>query len=235
MAEIIVPVNGGMFDSTEIVESDGGFPRGNKAVDSAFFAKMISCFYRDGVLGGDSFVPGAGGGLSLKISGGVAWIRGYMAWQKSDTLITLAAGNSYTVALRVDVTAGEFKLIATTDADYVPENSENIADLVLAEVKIPSGATALDGDMITDTRGDGTKCGYVTSVVDALGTVETAQNANMLGGAAADAYLKKSGGAMSGNLRAAADSSGMSVVRNIGYGTVLPDSLADGDLFILLS
>lgn len=33
MAEITLPVYGGMFDSTEVVETVGGFPRGDKAVD----------------------------------------------------------------------------------------------------------------------------------------------------------------------------------------------------------
>ncbi len=42
MAIISAPVYGGMFDSTSVEETVGGFPRGNKAVDSAFFAKLIS-------------------------------------------------------------------------------------------------------------------------------------------------------------------------------------------------
>jgi len=49
MAEIIIPVNGGMFDSTRIIETVEGFPRGDKAVNAEFFAKMISCFYKDGM------------------------------------------------------------------------------------------------------------------------------------------------------------------------------------------
>ena len=43
-------IDGGMFDSTSVVETVDGFPRGDKAVDAAFFARMLRCFYRDGVL-----------------------------------------------------------------------------------------------------------------------------------------------------------------------------------------
>ena len=52
---------------------------------------------------------------------------------------------------------------------------------------------------------------------------------------AADAYLKRSGGVLTGSLTAAKDSTGKMTVRNIVYGTALPDTLGEGDLFILLA
>lgn len=227
MAEIIIPIEGGMFDSTEIVETADGYPRGNKAVDSSFFARMIACFYKDGVWGGESYLAVPQENLSLKVGAGIAWIRGYMAWQKTDTVLTLESGHSYTVVLRLDTLAGEFNLVAKegitplTDDEYVKE-------IPIAEVNIPVAAEVLTEKMITDKRD------AVTSTVDALETVETAENANMLGGVSPEGYLKTSGGSMNGELRAKSDGSGMSVVRNIGYGTELPETMAEGDLFILL-
>lgn len=235
MTEIIVPINGGMFDSTEVVETVNGFPRGNKAVNAAFFAKMISCFYKDGLFGENSFVPSAAGGMTVKIGGGIGWINGYMAWQENDTLITLQPGGVYAIVLRLDTAAGQFSIIAGNMNGDFPQKSENIVDLTLAEVTVQSTVTAVTDEMIRDTRGDSAKCGFVTSAIDALSTVETAQNANTLGGILPDEFMKKSGGTMSGRLRAAADTSGISAVRNIGYGTSLPSSLENGDLFILLS
>ena len=234
MAEIIVPVNGGMFDSTEIIETVGGFPRGNKAVDAAFFAKMISCFYKDGVWRESSFVPSAKNGMTIKIGGGIAWIRGYMAWQENETALTLASGTNYAITLRLNIAEGQFYIFATTQPNTVPQRTENVVDLVLAEVSIPAGAVEITGDMITDTRGDTAKCGYVSSAVEVLDIIDNAQNANMLGGEAADKYLKKSGGSMTGPLRAASVAGGASAVRNIGYGYTVPETLADGDLFILI-
>ena len=237
MSDITTPIYGGMFDSTSVEETVNGFPRGNKAVDSAFFAKLISCFYSDGVFTGGSYdstgfkiVPG--GGLTIRANPGIAWIRGYMAWQKEAAALTLTPGFSYSVVLRLNIPAGEFSLCATTTA---PEDSDSIKDIVLAEIVIGSDAAAITEDMISDTRGDSTKCGYVTSTLDALSTIALAENAAMLGGFAASDYLLKSGGVMTGKLSAAPESTGISAVRNISYGTSVPDSLAPGEIFIQLS
>ncbi|MBE6541056.1 MAG: hypothetical protein E7672_01250 [Ruminococcaceae bacterium] len=234
MADIIAEVYGGMFDSTSVEETAGGFPRGNKAVDSSFFAKMISCFYKDGIFGDDSFKITPDAGLSVKISAGIAWIRGYMAWQRSDTILTLADGGTYAIVLRLNTATGEFNLIGTENISGVPQNTNNIKDLVLAYVAIPSSTVALSESMITDKRHDSTVCGVVTSTVDALGYVANAENANMLGGQSAEDFLQKSGGTMRGTLKAASDTLGAQVVRNIGYGSSVPASLEEGELFILV-
>ena len=161
---------------------------------------------------------------------GIGWIRGYMAWQKEALTLTLTPG-TWSIFLRLNLAAGEFTVTASEGS---PVNSDVIRDLVLAEIVIPANASAVTSAMITDTRGTREKCGYVTSTVDALDRVENAGNADMLGGTSADGYLKRSGGTMTGALTAARDSTGMMTVRNIGYGSTLPDTLADGDLFILL-
>lgn len=233
MAIYFHPVNGGMFDSTEMVEEVGGFPRGDKAVDAAFFAKMFSCFYKDGIIGADSFRVTAAGGLTVRVAPGVAWALGRMAWQKTPLTFTLEAGKSWTILLRLNTAAGEFTCVATDSGAGLPNRTESVCDLILGEVTIPAGASSISG--VTDTRTDAAKCGEVTSAVDALGVVDTARNASMLGGAAASEYLKKSGGTMTGTLRAAADTTGASMVRNISYGTTVPTTLADGELFIQLA
>ena len=233
MAESLISVYGGMFDSTEVVEEVGGFPRGNKAVDSEFFAKMISCFWSDGVLGEDSFKVSAGGGLQVKVSAGIAWIKGYMAWQKAEATLTLTPGVKHTVALRLNRAAGEFSLVLG-DESYEMKRGDEVYDLVLANVVTQAGATSVADFDIRDTRGERELCGIVTSTVDALRAVENAENANNLGGSPAADYVKKSGGTMSGELRAAPESAGKCVVRNIGYGASLPESLADGELFVLV-
>ena len=232
MPTVSASVYGGMFDSTEVVENVGGFPRGNKAVDSSFFAKIISCFYSDGLFGADSFKINRAGGFTIKTEGGIAWISGYMAWQKSALTLTLSSGASYYVTLKLNIPAGEFSLCASSDA---PVSSEGIKYLTLAEITIPSGVSAITDDMINDTRADSNKCGFVTSTIDALGMVSLAQNANMLDGSPASDFARKSGAVMTGNLKAAPESTGVPVVRNISYGTVVPDSLSDGEIFIQIT
>jgi len=229
MADISKAIYGGMFDSTSVVETVNGFPRGDKAVDSAFFAKMIESFYHDGVLG-NSFGITPAGGMKITVEPGVGWIRGYMAWLREPLEITVTPGN-WNIMLRLNLAAGEFSVTASENA---PVNTAAVRDLVLAELVIPANASAVTAAMMTDTRGVREKCGYVTSTVDALGRVENAGNADMMGGIPADGYLKRSGGTMTGALTAAHDNTGRMTVRNIGYGTSLPSALADGDLFILL-
>lgn len=155
-----------------------------------------------------------------------------MAWQKSPLTLTLSPGASYYVTLKLNIPAGEFSLCASGD---VPVSTDSVKYLTLAEITVPSGASALTETMIADTRSDSNKCGFVTSTVDALGIVELAQNANMLGGSPASDFAKKSGAVMSGNLRAAPEPTGISVVRNISYGSSVSENLAEGEIFIQLS
>lgn len=239
MADIILPVFGGMFDSTEVVETVNGFPRGDKAVDSSFFAKMISSFYSDGILAAGDY--GQGGfkvspesGLTVSVAAGIAWIRGYMAWMQEPQNLVLSAGHSYTVVLRLNIASGEFTIVAAEDDLSLPLDTDLIRDLVLAEITVQASCTSLTDDMITDTRSDIDKCGFVTCTVDALQTVPFAENAGSVGGVPESEFLRKSGGTLTGRLTAAPETTGLSAVRNISYGTALPDVLAEGEVFILV-
>ena len=89
--------------------------------------------------------------------------------------------------------------------------------------------------MITDTRADIDRCGFVTCTIDALQTVPFAEDAGSLGGVRENEFLRKAGGTMTGQLTAAREVTGVSAVRNIAYGTTLPDILEEGEIFILLS
>ena len=234
MADITNPLYGGMFDSTEVVETPGGFPRGNKAVSSDFFAKMISSFYKDGVLHDGGFAVTPAGGMSIDISSGIAWAGGYMAWLQEDLTLTLDTGSNYALLIRLNKAVGSFSLIATELSPSLPTRTANITDLIIAEIRIPSGQSTITSAMITDTRADRNKCGYVTNAVDALGEALHSEDSDRLGNIPASGYVKASGAVMTGALHAAADSTGASMVRNISYGTVVPAHLADGEIFIQL-
>lgn len=240
MSDISLPVFGGIFDSTAVVDTVNGFPRGDKAVDSSFFAKMISSFYSDGILvsdefGRNGFKVSRDGGFTVTVSPGIAWIRGYMAWMQSSKSYVLSAGHSYAVVLRLNTASGEFTLVATEDKSSLPTDTELIRDLVLAEITIPGGCAEMTDEMILDTRSELDKCGFVTCTVEALQTVPFASDAGSVGGVPESAFLRKTGGAMTGKLTAAPEKTGMSAVRNISYGTTLPDVLEEGEIFILLS
>lgn len=234
MADITNPLIGGMFDSTSVVETPGGFPRGNKAVDSDFFAKMISSFYSDGVLYGDSFAVAEAGGMNISVSPGIAWAKGRMALMEDTYTAALSAGKQYDAVIRLNSVLGEFELIITDEIASLPVRSASTHDLIIAEINIPAGTTSITAQMISDTRSDNNKCGFVKNAVDALGVAHISEDSEKLGGSLPSTYMKKEGGTMTGALYAAADATGSSLVRNISYGETLPSSLANGEIFILV-
>ncbi len=227
---------GGMFDSTSVIETIDGFPRGNMAVDSTFFARMLQCFYTDGVVKPDEggMQVTAGTGLQIVVQPGCGWIRGHMAWVREAETATVTAGNTYLVLLRLHCREGGFTLEFNKDT-AAPVRGENYWDLCLARVVIPTGAEAVTTDMITDLRTDEALCGAVYSPIDGLEAVAFASNAGAVGGLSADALVPKVGGKMNGTLQAYNDTTGGPAVRNIRYGTSLPDMVAEGEIFLLLA
>lgn len=180
-------IDGGMFDSTSVVETVDGFPRGDKAVDAAFFARMMRCFYRDGVLrpteGAFAVVP-ASGGITVQVRPGIAWIGGRMAYLDEAASFALTAGHLYTVTLRMDLDLRRFTIEVEEDTGVAPLRTETITELLLARVNIPMNATAVTTAMITDKRTDKTVCGAVDSVMEALQSVAYAANSGAVGGQA---------------------------------------------------
>lgn len=232
-----IQVNGGMFDSTSIVETVDGFPRGDKAVDADFFAQMMRCFYSDGIIRPDDgvFSVSPGEGLTLSVSPGCAWILGHMAWLKEAVLLPVTAGHTYSICLRLHRTAGYFTLEAVEDAEALPRRDSEVWDLLLAEVTVSPEAGVVTNAMIADKRYDKAVCGPVVGAADALDHVSYALNSGAVGGLSAGDLLPRSGGVMTGKLQAANDSTGASAVRNIRYGYTLPDTLAEGEIFLLLA
>jgi len=241
MANTTIEITGGMFDSTEVTETVDGFPVGNRAVGSDFFAKMISTLYRNGVSAGDglpdSFLVVPGGGMNLICSAGTAWINGYMAWNREDRKIPAAAGNRYLVLLRLDLLAGMYTIrcVENPEDGAYPVRNDTVYDLVLAKVSVPADAEDMTEAVITDCRYDEALCGVVTSAADGLNAIAFAAAAGSLGGYTAEDFLRLTGGIMTGRLLAAAENTGLAAVRNISYGTVLPENLAEGEIFILLT
>ena len=231
-----IDVPGGMFDSTIIVETVDGFPRGDKAVDAAFFARMMQCFYSDGVVrpaeGFLKVVPGDG--MRVQVTAGCGWIGGHMGWVMEPAEAYVEAGHSYLVTLRLHRTEGAFTLNVLEDQSTITR-SDILWELLLAIVTVPEGAVSVTQAMITDKRMDATVCGAVNSPVAALESVAYATDAGTVGGIAGDNLVPKSGCRMTGNLYAHNDTTGAPAVRNIRYGTVLPDALTDGEIFILLA
>ena len=161
-----IGIDGGPYDSTRVVDTVNGFPVGDKAIDAAFIASMISCFITNGVLdtGCDDLKVSVGTGLSVTVNPGITWANGYMSRLENKTTLELSPGHTYLVLVRQNNNKSTSSLILYADnTGWIPVQTEDLHDMILAEVKVPAGAAALTPDMITDKRSDSSLCGYVTS------------------------------------------------------------------------
>ena len=157
---------GGPFDSTAVTETVNGFPRGNKAVDAAFFASMMSSIISDGIVSGrgEEFKVYPGGDLSVAVTPGCAWGNGYMAVSEEDVYFELEEGHTYKVFIRFDSSGGKAELLVfEDDHGVIPMRSASICDLVLAEITVGNDVTDITSADIEDTRSDRQMCGFVTS------------------------------------------------------------------------
>lgn len=157
-------LNTGFFDSTT-AELVGGFYQGNKAKDAAFLAAWLKNIVRSGYNPAieDCFKVIPSSGLEVSRLPGAAYLEGYFCYDNSARTQTLTANHTHVCVMRLDSSAGTITETWLTDpvlnTDY-PKRAGNLYDLVLATVVVPSGATAVTADMITDNRDDFNLCGY---------------------------------------------------------------------------
>lgn len=167
----------GFFDSTKVMDTVEGFPRGDKAVDSEFLSAFVGTFFSDGVARGygDGFrvtADGASGGV-VTVGSGRCLIRGRIAM--CDTAEELDLGFSedartIIVAQRLDVTTAvdaAISKIVLTAPTAEPANTNTVQDIWLARVTIPGGTVNLTQSMITDLRGSAVCPWVIAPLADA--------------------------------------------------------------------
>ena len=245
----------GLFDSTEIVETPGGYPRGNKAESADFFARYFSQFIGNGVYISPptNYAVLSSSALTVQIRPGSAFINGYFCFDDEIEYKTFSADSvrhEYWLVLRLDTDEGEITKTWYTDPVLPPPTrSGSIYELVLAKVEVGPSVSVITDSMISDYRGDTSKCGYVRSLVDGIGAnVEYADTAGALssllpvesgGTGAADAAsalrnlgaLPLSGGSMTGTLSAASDTDyAVYKVRNIALSATASTPTNTGDI-----
>ncbi len=173
----------GIFNSTTVETTESGLLRGNKAVDAAFFAEMLSALFQTGIIrngNSDSFASKVTDGtMKVVTSPGKCFIEGYFAYDtaKETRTFSVAQTDRCTArVMRLDTVDGSIKvlwrdcirhgnlLFSKEDGTELPIRSGGIYDLVTCVVDIPAGTTALTQDMVTDTRGDDTLCGYAGTI-----------------------------------------------------------------------
>lgn len=182
----------GLFDSTEIVESINGYPRGNRAETADFFAKYFSNFISNGVYAkpATNYQVTASGGMTVNIKPGSCFINGYMAWDaesENHDITTDGASHDHYLIQRLYLPDGTITKTWLIDPDIttLPVRTATTHDLIIAMVRVPANAREITDSMITDYRYDAEKCGIVHGTVEQLDTTDLAHQLN----AAAQEYI----------------------------------------------
>ena len=172
-------LHSGFFDA---IESNGNYDR---TYSSADYCDNLATVIKNGVRysSDNDLVVTPGNAMAITVGIGRAWINGHYLYNDtaytSLTIATAPTGGQSRidrVVARLDTSLAareiSLEIIQGTAAQnpIAPALTRNDAvyDLCLAEITVPAGATAITADMITDTRADGTICGWASSVTPAI-------------------------------------------------------------------
>lgn len=209
----------------------------DRTYNAAQMSEQFQGFFDDGVfqrLGGALAVTAVSGQMKVNVADGRCWFDN--TWTKNDAAypITFTAPTSgfsqwHAVCIEVNnssatrtnriTTVSGTPAVSPTKPSITNVSGLGVHQHVLAWVLIPGGATAITSAMITDNRGvatGSTPCPWVYIGVQ----VDSAT------------ALLKSGGQMTGQL--SFSSAGSMVLGSNMYGTTLPASGTEGQIFFKL-
>ena len=231
---------------------------GDRKYGADSFSDWMKQYFTDGVKAGTMQVSAAGG-MTVTVAAGAGAIGGKMRVFTAATTLTLDVGSGSAnridnIVLRRDDTQRNIYLQvvkgATAANPTAPAlvRSGGIYDLKLAEIYVSKGAISVTQAEITDTRMDQTACGYVTGAVSQIDFSQISAQFN--------AYLDQfkaqklaeftawfdaiketlgedAAGALQGEIDALDDRI-EALEGKITYGTTLPTSGNEGEVFILI-
>lgn len=150
----------------------------DRTYDADSFEEWLKPFFTNGVFNGDLQVTAqATPNMSVKVAAGRAFIDGKLGrWTAANTLTIATAPGSYsridTIVLRNDRTNRQISLEVVTGTasanpqPTAPTRTNDVYELVIAQITVETGVTEITSSKIFDTRTDETLCGWVTATVD---------------------------------------------------------------------
>lgn len=151
----------------------------DRVYNAKHWADYFKPLFVNGVFNGDLQVT-ANDDMTITVNAGYAWIDGYAYHLDAPLTIQLetASGNMNridNIVVRLDTANRWIKSFGVTGSYYsgtatAPEieRSTTIDERCLAQISVAAGTTAITQSMITDTRADNTKCGWVTGTVEEI-------------------------------------------------------------------
>ena len=227
---------------------------GDRKYGADDFSEWFRKFFTDGVFNGELQVK-ANNDMTVTVAGGTGQIGGKSKVFDPEIIKLDTANGSYDrIVLRRDDTRRDFYLIKVTGAPSsspkAPElvRSGNIYDLKLCEIRVPKGVIKITQANVKDTRPDPKECGWITGTVKEMDFSQfSAQFESYVEGfkestlADVTAWFETIKGKLKPdvavNLQLQIDQLNEKVVKlqkKIKYGTQLPETAEEGDIFILL-
>lgn len=159
---------------------------GDRVVKADDIREMLSLLISNGVYQDPATnlkVYKSTGDMEVEVQTGYAWINGgfYTLSEKGTYTVPTASGTAPridTVVLRYTASGRSIKLqyvegtAASLPQATAPERNDNTYELVLCEIYVKAGATAITDANITDKRNDNDVCGYVTGAIDQITTTD---------------------------------------------------------------
>ena len=123
----------------------------------------------------------AGTGMQVIVAEGQGWINGHKMINSADYPISLDGSDLTldridTIVFYVDLLNRDMGIKAVkgtasaSPSPKAPVHSVTYWELVLAQVLVAHQTTQITAEMITDTRGNGTLCGYVQGLIQQIDT-----------------------------------------------------------------
>ena len=153
---------------------------GDRTYNAESFEEWLKPFFISGVFNGElQVLAQTTPDMTVKVTAGHANLDGKAAtWDSENTMQLSVASGVYdridTIVLRrdnVNRTISIEVVTGTASADpqpTAPTRTANTFELVLAQILVGTGVTAITQANITDTRMDSDVCGYVAATVDQI-------------------------------------------------------------------
>lgn len=160
------------------VLSDGAYDRMYNAED---FTSYLDLLVGNGVFPNPStqLQVRASTGMNVIVGAGSGWINGHKMINTADLTVSLTASDVLlnridAVVFYVDQTTRQMgiavktgTLSATPSAPALVQTSSRF-ELCLAQISVPKQTTEITADLITDTRGNSSLCGYVQGLIQQM-------------------------------------------------------------------
>lgn len=213
---------------------------GDRKYDADSFSDWLKQFFTDGILSGGLQVI-ANGDMTLTVNTGTALIGGKVKVFEEKKVLRLSTASGTlnrvdNIVVRRDDDARDFTIeIVKGNAAVTPvapklTRSGNIYELKLAEVRVNKGVVVVTQASVSDTRANREVCGWIIGNTETIPAEQLIRQMDVAFNEWFTGMKNQLTTDAAGNLQTQ-----INVLKNkIKYGTKLPETAQEGDVFILV-